>query len=82
MSSGQKQRLTLALVLLRPSSLLILDEPEQRLDPEGRAMVAGMLAEYLSTGGSLLLASHDDKFAVASGAEMVSMEQLTGPGSA
>ncbi|MEU4157632.1 ATP-binding cassette domain-containing protein [Actinoplanes sp. NPDC026670] len=81
MSSGQKQRLTLALVLLRPSSLLILDEPEQRLDPEGRAMVAGMLAEYLSTGGSLLLASHDDKFAVASGAEMVSMEQLTGPGS-
>lgn len=80
MSSGQKQRLTLALVLLRPSSLLILDEPEQRLDPEGRAMVAGMLAEYLSTGGSLLMASHDDAFAVASGAETVSMEQLTGPG--
>ncbi|MEU8658326.1 ABC transporter ATP-binding protein [Actinoplanes philippinensis] len=82
LSSGQKQRLTLALVLLRPSSLLILDEPEQRLDPEGRAMVAGMLADYLATGGSLLLASHDDKFAVASGTELVSMEQLTGPGSA
>ncbi|GIF36366.1 ABC transporter family protein [Actinoplanes xinjiangensis] len=81
LSSGQKQRLTLALVLLRPSSLLILDEPEQRLDPEGRALVAGMLADYLATGGSLLLASHDDKFAVASGAEMVSMEQLTGPAS-
>ncbi|GAA1632197.1 ABC transporter ATP-binding protein [Actinoplanes couchii] len=78
LSSGQKQRLTLALVLLRPSSLLILDEPEQRLDPDGRAMVAGMLAEYLSTGGSLLLASHDDKFAVASGAEIVTMEQLSG----
>ena len=29
--------------LLRPSSLLILDEPEQRLDPEGRATVAAML---------------------------------------
>lgn len=80
LSSGQKQRLTLALVLLRPSSLLILDEPEQRLDPDGRAMVAGMLAEYLSTGGSLLLASHDDKFAVASGTEIVTMEQLTGGG--
>ncbi|SDT77320.1 ABC transporter ATP-binding protein [Actinoplanes derwentensis] len=78
LSSGQKQRLTLALVLLRPSSLLILDEPEQRLDPDGRDMVAGMLAEYLSTGGSLLLASHDDKFSVASGAEIVTMEQLTG----
>jgi ABC-2 type transport system ATP-binding protein len=77
LSSGQKQRLTLALVLLRPSSLLILDEPEQRLDPEGRAMVAGMLTEYLASGGSLLLASHDDKFAVASGTEITSMEQLT-----
>jgi ABC-2 type transport system ATP-binding protein len=80
LSSGQKQRLTLALVLLRPSSLLILDEPEQRLDPDGRAMVAAMLAEYQAGGGSLLLASHDDKFAVASGAEIVSMEQLTAPG--
>ena len=32
LSSGQKQRLTLAIAMLRPSSLLILDEPEQRLD--------------------------------------------------
>ncbi|GAA0465799.1 multidrug ABC transporter ATP-binding protein [Actinoplanes capillaceus] len=76
LSSGQKQRLTLALVLLRPSALLILDEPEQRLDPDGRAMVAGMLADYLAGGGSLLLASHDDKFAVASGAEIISMDML------
>jgi ABC-type multidrug transport system ATPase subunit len=43
LSSGQKQRLTLGLALIRPSSLLILDEPEQRLDTAGRAMVAGML---------------------------------------
>ncbi|WP_203824505.1 ABC transporter ATP-binding protein [Actinoplanes palleronii] len=76
LSSGQKQRLTLALVLIRPSSLLILDEPEQRLDPEGRAAVAEMLVEYLSTGGSLLMASHDDKFAVASGSELTTMESL------
>ncbi|WP_430790619.1 ABC transporter ATP-binding protein [Actinoplanes sp. G11-F43] len=80
LSSGQKQRLTLALVLLRPSSLLILDEPEQRLDPDGRAMVAGMLADYLSSGGSLLLASHDDKFAVASGTEIVTMDELSAGG--
>ncbi|GAA4592386.1 hypothetical protein GCM10023107_23200 [Actinoplanes octamycinicus] len=76
LSSGQKQRLTLAMVLLRPSSLLILDEPEQRLDPDGRVLVAELLADYLSTGGSLLMASHDDKFAVASGAELTTMESL------
>ena len=77
LSSGQKQRLTLALALLRPSSLLILDEPEQRLDPEGRATVAEMLAEYVASGGSLLMASHDDAFAAASGAEVTNMELLS-----
>ena len=77
LSSGQKQRLTLALALLRPSSLLILDEPEQRLDPEGRAAVAAMLVDYRAGGGSLLMASHDDKFAVASGAELTTIQSLT-----
>jgi ABC-2 type transport system ATP-binding protein len=76
LSSGQKQRLTLATVLLRPSSLLILDEPEQRLDPEGREAVAAMLADYVASGGSLLMASHDEVFAAASAAEVTTMESL------
>lgn len=76
LSSGQKQRLTLALSLLRPSRLLILDEPEQRLDPEGRAMVAGLLRDYLAGGGTVLMASHDDAFAAAAGTGTVSMAEL------
>ena len=77
LSSGQKQRLTLALALIRPSSLLILDEPEQRLDPEGRASVAEMLAQYVKDGGSILMASHDDDFAAASGSDVATMESLS-----
>ena len=80
LSSGQKQRLTLACALLRPSSLLILDEPEQRLDRDGRAEVAALLTEYLADGGSLLMASHDDAFAAASGAEITTMESLSAVG--
>ena len=76
LSSGQKQRLTLAIALLRPSSLMILDEPEHRLDPEGRADVAALLTDYLAGGGSLLMASHDDAFAAASGAAITTMESL------
>ncbi|MBB2942065.1 ABC-type multidrug transport system ATPase subunit [Actinoplanes lutulentus] len=76
LSSGQKQRLTLVLALIRPSSLLILDEPEQRLDPDGKAAVAAMLAEYIADGGSLLMASHDDAFAAASGASVTTMDEL------
>ncbi|GAA2508095.1 ABC transporter ATP-binding protein [Winogradskya humida] len=76
LSSGQKQRLTLALILLRPSKLLILDEPEQRLDPDGRATVAAMIAEYLAGGGSVLMASHDDVFSSAAGMSPISMTDL------
>jgi ABC-2 type transport system ATP-binding protein len=77
LSSGQKQRLTLAVTLLRPSSLLILDEPEQRLDREGRATVAGLITDYLAGGGSLLMASHDEAFSAASGARVTTMESLS-----
>ena len=80
LSSGQKQRLTLALTLLRPSSLLILDEPEQRLDRDGRLLVAELLSEYLKTGGSILMASHDDQFAENSGTEITTMESLSHTG--
>jgi ATPase subunit of ABC transporter with duplicated ATPase domains len=64
------------LALLRPSRLLILDEPEQRLDREGRVMVAGLLRDYLADGGTVLMASHDDAFAAAAGTSAVSMTEL------
>ena len=76
LSSGQKQRLMLALTLLRPSRLLILDEPEQRLDPDGRSAVAGLLREYLAAGGTILMASHDETFAAASGTTVRTMGNL------
>jgi ABC-2 type transport system ATP-binding protein len=79
LSSGQKQRLTLALTLLRPSALLILDEPEQRLDRDGRALVAELLSQYVKDGGSILMASHDDTFAENSSAAITTMESLGRP---
>ncbi|WP_412752651.1 ATP-binding cassette domain-containing protein [Krasilnikovia sp. M28-CT-15] len=82
MSSGQQQRLTLAVTLLRPSSLLILDEPEQRLDPDAKVMVAGLLADYLADGGTLLMASHDEAFAAAAGAQPTTMAELGEAGTA
>ncbi|MEV8505615.1 ATP-binding cassette domain-containing protein [Actinoplanes sp. NPDC051475] len=76
MSSGQKQRLTLALALLRPSRLMVLDEPEQRLDPEARTAVAALLAAYREDGGTILMASHDDSFAAAAGTAVTGMADL------
>ena len=58
-SSGQRRRLLLASALIRPSSLLILDEPEQRLDPVMRGLVGSRIKDYAAAGGAVLLITHD-----------------------
>ncbi len=67
LSSGERQRLLLAAALARPADLLVLDEPEQRLDAAIRPVVAGLLGDHLAGGGSLLMASHDPVFVAALG---------------
>ena len=59
LSSGQQQLFHLAMVLLRPSSILILDEPEQRLDPDKRELLTRILLDRKASGSSLLIACHD-----------------------
>ncbi|MFZ2260741.1 MAG: ABC transporter ATP-binding protein, partial [Luteococcus japonicus] len=43
LSSGQRRRLALATAFVRPRKLLVLDEPEQRLDVEGIAWLGRRL---------------------------------------
>lgn len=59
LSSGQRRRLLLAAGFIRPASLLILDEPEQRLDPVMRDALAGRIREHAAAGGAALLVTHD-----------------------
>ena len=59
LSSGQRRRLALASVLVRPRRLLVLDEPEQRLDRVTRLLLADMLIEEREAGGGVLMVSHD-----------------------
>lgn len=65
LSSGQQQALQLAAVLVRPRRLLILDEPEQRLDPGARRWLADVLITEKSRGVALLLATHHVELAQA-----------------
>ena len=59
LSSGQRRRLALATAFVRPRSLLILDEPEQRLDTEGVAWLAQRLKAERARGLAILMASHE-----------------------
>lgn len=67
LSGGQRQLVALSgLLSLRPS-LLILDQPSLSLDPDTRRLVATVLLEFCSTGGTVLTTGHQfDEVAAAS----------------
>ena len=52
LSSGQRQRLLLGSCFVRPREVLLLDEPEQRLDVPGRAWLARRLVRRRSPGSA------------------------------
>ncbi len=58
LSSGQKRRLALASAFVRPRRLLVLDEPEQRLDTAGLEWLAERLQREKAEGLAVLMASH------------------------
>ncbi len=59
LSSGQRRRLALASVFVRPRRLLVLDEPEQRLDHDGVLWLGTKLLSEKVAGRAILLVSHD-----------------------
>jgi ABC-2 type transport system ATP-binding protein len=65
LSSGERRRLALAGAFVRPRRLLLLDEPEQRLDTNGLAWLADRLRREKADGLAILLASHSSELVAA-----------------
>jgi ABC-type multidrug transport system ATPase subunit len=75
LSSGQTQLFGLALVLVRPFDVLILDEPEQRLDPDHVDAVIRALRMRRDAGATLVIATHHPRLAELVADETVHLER-------
>jgi ABC-type multidrug transport system ATPase subunit len=61
-SRGLRQKTSIVLALVRPFSLLLVDEPFVGLDQPGKAVLLDLLAEVHADGAATLVATHDPTY--------------------
>jgi energy-coupling factor transport system ATP-binding protein len=63
LSAGERQRVAIAAVAVGGAAVLLLDEPTRGMDATSRAALEAAVAARATTGGAVVLATHDVELA-------------------
>ena len=63
LSGGEKQRVALARIILKPSILILADEPTGSLDPINRDIVTDILLKQSKNGKGVIIVTHEEELA-------------------
>jgi energy-coupling factor transport system ATP-binding protein len=63
LSAGQRQRVAVAAVAVGGAAVLLLDEPTRGIDAASRDALAAAVGEHVTSGGAVVLATHDVELA-------------------
>jgi heme exporter protein A len=72
-SAGMRQRIAICRAVLHRPALLLLDEPDSNLDPEGRELSRGLIGP--GEGRTRVLVSHEPERAIAEADQVMSLDR-------
>jgi ABC-type polar amino acid transport system ATPase subunit len=75
LSGGEQQRVAIARALCANPHLLMFDEPTSALDPETIGDVLAVMRDLAQEGRTMLVVTHEIRFAADVGTRMVFMDQ-------
>lgn len=75
LSGGQKQRVAIARGLAMDPEVILFDEPTSALDPELRDEVLSVMKELASTGMTMIIVTHEMRFAREVADRIIFMEE-------
>ena len=73
LSHGMQKRLAIARAILHQPSLLLLDEPESGLDRDSVAALATLLREWVDSGRSVVMTTHNVDLGLAWGTRVAAL---------
>ena len=75
LSRGMRLKLGIILCLIRPFSVLLMDEPTSAIDPAGTAVLCEKLSDLSAEGAAIIITTHDLSLASVLGGRTARMQR-------